>query len=91
MKLENKEKLEAKISKCVNFVNKHPEYVFCGVELMLRNSIIAVRKQMALYKAYSNAQKAYDTYRRNVVKRFARKKYWPRTKQKKFHQMRVGA
>ena len=87
----NKEKVRAKISKCVNFINKHPEYVFSGVELMHRNSLIAVRKQMALSKSYSDMQKHYDTYKKEVTKRFARKKCWPRTKQKRFHQMRVGA
>ena len=87
----NKEKFKAEISKCADFVKKHPEYVFWGVELMHKTSLIAVRKQMVLNKAYSNAQKAYDAYRKNVMKRFAIKKYWPRTKQKKFRQMRVGA
>lgn len=87
----NKEKFKAEISKCTDFVKKHPEYVFWGVELMHRNTLIAVGKQMALSKSYSDMQKHYDKYKKEVTKRFAIKKYWPRTKKKRFHQMRVGA
>lgn len=86
----NKEKVRREISKCTDFVKKHPAYVFWGVEMMHRYSLIEARKHLALTKAYSNLITSYDAYKKEVAKRFC-KKYWPRTKKKRFHQMRVGA
>ena len=78
--------------KAKNWFKMHPDYAIdiIGMESMLRSNVIAIKRQYALQKDYTNAKTNYAKYRSAVLKHFRKKRYWSRKKAKRFHKMRVG-